>query len=95
MRSQEIHHSRIRLLNDFDLRRGAYVLYWMQQAQRAAYNHALEYAVQQANQIDQGILVVFGLMDDYPEANLRHYIFMLEGLQETQTTARCRNGAGA
>jgi deoxyribodipyrimidine photo-lyase len=25
-------------------------------------------------------------MDDYPEANLRHYTFMLEGLQETQKT---------
>jgi deoxyribodipyrimidine photo-lyase len=24
-------------------------------------------------------------MDDYPEANLRHYTFMLEGLQETRT----------
>jgi deoxyribodipyrimidine photo-lyase len=56
----------------------------MQQSQRAEYNHALEYAVQQANKIDQGVLVVFGLMDDYPEANLRHYTFMLEGLQETQ-----------
>jgi deoxyribodipyrimidine photo-lyase len=30
--------------------------------------------------------VAFGLMDDYPEANLRHYTFMLEGLRETQAT---------
>ncbi|HEX5915396.1 MAG TPA: deoxyribodipyrimidine photo-lyase, partial [Rubrobacter sp.] len=26
----------------------------------------------------------FGLTDDYPEANLRHYTFMLEGLKEAQ-----------
>lgn len=60
----------------------------MQQSQRAEWNHGLEYAVQQAKQLGQPILVVFGLMDDYPEANLRHYTFMLEGLQETQATPR-------
>jgi deoxyribodipyrimidine photo-lyase len=81
---QDIHDSRIRSLNDLDVRQRDYVLYWMQQSQRAEYNHALEYAVQQANKLGQGVVVVFGLMDDYPEANLRHYMFMLEGLQETQ-----------
>ena len=45
----------------------------MQQSQRAEHNHALEYAVQQANQLDRMLLVAFGLTDDYPEANLRHY----------------------
>jgi deoxyribodipyrimidine photo-lyase len=62
----------------------------MQQSQRAAYNHALEYAVQQANKQDQMLLVVFGLTDDYPEANLRHYTFMLEGLKETRATLASR-----
>jgi len=81
-----IHATRIKPLNDADICSGDYVLYWMQQSQRAAYNHALEYAVQQANQLDQMLLVVFGLMDDYPEANLRHYTFMLEGLKETRAT---------
>ena len=86
MKSQNFHESRIQSLNKLDLQQGDFVLYWMQQSQRAEYNHALEYAVQQANKIDQGVLVVFGLMDDYPEANVRHYTFMLEGLQETQAT---------
>jgi deoxyribodipyrimidine photo-lyase len=58
----------------------------MQQSQRAEFNHALEYAVHQANRLKQGVLVVFGLTDDYPEANLRHYTFMLEGLRETRRT---------
>jgi len=41
-----IQDTRIRQLNDFDIRLDAdYVLYWMQQSQRAEYNHALEYAV--------------------------------------------------
>jgi deoxyribodipyrimidine photo-lyase len=85
MKPQAIHDSRVQLLNGLDLRQGNFVLYWMQQSQRAESNHALEYAIQQANKMDQGVLVVFGLMDNYPEANLRHYTFMLEGLQETQS----------
>lgn len=83
---QTIQKSRIQLLNDADAAKGNYLLYWMQQSQRADYNHALEYAIQQANRLGQGILVAFGLMDDYPEANLRHYTFMLEGLKETQSS---------
>jgi deoxyribodipyrimidine photo-lyase len=82
LKLQDNHDSRVHILNDLDLRQGDFVLYWMQQSQRAEYNHALEYAVQQANKIGQGVLVIFGLMDAYPEANLRHYTFMLEGLQE-------------
>ncbi|UCD81148.1 MAG: deoxyribodipyrimidine photo-lyase [Desulfobacterales bacterium] len=88
---QTIQKSRIQLLNDADIAKGKYTLYWMQQSQRADYNHALEYAIQQANRLGQGVLVAFGLMDDYPEANLRHYTFMLEGLKETQS-ALARRG---
>ena len=79
-----IQETRIRRLNDRGPTKGEYVLYWMQQSQRAELNHALEYAVQRANDLNQPLLVGFGLMDDYPEANLRHYHFMLQGLQETQ-----------
>jgi deoxyribodipyrimidine photo-lyase len=79
-----VQQTRIQPLNNLKICKGDYVLYWMQQSQRAEYNHALEYAVELANAFDQGILVAFGLMDDYPEANLRHYTFMLEGLRETQ-----------
>jgi deoxyribodipyrimidine photo-lyase len=86
MASQPVQTSRIQWLNDRGLKKGSYVLYWMQQSQRAEYNHALEYAVQQANALGQGVLVGFGLTDNYPEANLRHYTFMLEGLRETQSS---------
>ena len=30
------------------------------------------------------VVVVFGLTDGYPDANIRHYTFMLEGLKETR-----------
>lgn len=63
---------------------GRYVLYWMQRSQRAEDNDALEAAVALANHLDVGVAVVFGLMDDYPEANLRHYRFMTEGLRDVR-----------
>ena len=78
-----IHPTLIRVLKDAEPRSGArYVLYWMQQSQRARFNPALEYAVDEANARDLPVLVCFGLMDCYPEANARHYTFMLEGLAE-------------
>ena len=30
-----------------------YVVYWMQSSQRAEYNHALEYAIRQANRLEE------------------------------------------
>lgn len=76
---------RIQPLNDRgSVEEAQYVLYWMQQSQRAQHNPPLERALQHANEEGLPLLVVFGLMNDYPEANLRHYTFMLEGLQETE-----------
>ncbi len=82
---------RIQLLNDLPPQSGNYVLYWMQESQRAEHNEALEFAIQQANEQALPLVVCFGLHDDYPEANLRHYTFMLEGLQET-AAALARRG---
>lgn len=82
--TKQIQEERIRRLNDRDVREGDYVLYWMQEAQRAEYNHALEYAARRANELEQRLLVVFGLTDGYPEANLRHYTFLLEGLRDVE-----------
>lgn len=82
MATQQIDDARIKCLNEADPRNGDYTLYWMQQSQRAALNHALEFAVQRANANANRLLVVFALTDKYPEANLRHFQFMLEGLQQ-------------
>ncbi len=91
MATKHIQDARIQHLNDKEVRDGSYVLYWMQSSQRTEYNHALEYAVQRANDLEQRLLVCFGLMDDYPEANARHYTFMLEGLQEVETSLKERD----
>jgi len=84
MAQKDLEKSRIHMLKKSAPKKGRYVLYWMQQSQRAEYNHALAYAVGQADELEQGVLVLFALMDDYPEANRRHYAFMLEGLLETR-----------
>ena len=79
-----IQKERIKILKDGKIRDGKYVLYWMQAAQRSEYNHALEYAIRNANELKLPVLVFFGITDNFPQANLRHYYFMLEGLKETQ-----------
>ncbi len=81
---------RIKPLNQKKICQGKFVLYWMQQSQRAEFNHGLEYAVKQANDLGLPLLVVFGLTKNYPDANIRHYTFMLEGLVETQKTLEKR-----
>jgi deoxyribodipyrimidine photo-lyase len=79
-----IQRERIKSLNNTEVCEGKYVLYWMQAAQRSEYNHALEYAIRRANELKKPVLVSFGLTDSWPDANLRHYYFMLEGLREVR-----------
>lgn len=79
-----IQPERVRVLNRRSRNSGNYVLYWMQASQRADYNHALEYAINVANSLNLPLIVWFGLTGSFPEANARHYQFMLEGLRETR-----------
>ena len=79
-----IERERLQLLNDAPEVPGDYVLYWMQQSQRADFNPALEWAIENANRLRLPVVVGFGLTDGYPEANGRHYTFMLEGLREVE-----------
>lgn len=79
-----IQPERIEPLNNHTLKERDYVLYWMQSAQRADDNHALEHAVAIANARAKPLLVLFSLTDNYPEANLRHYAFMLDGLRQVE-----------
>jgi deoxyribodipyrimidine photo-lyase len=85
-----IHPARIQPLNARSIQDGRYVLYWMQASQRVECNHALEYAVGAANEHNLPVVVAFGLTERFPEANLRHYTFMLEGLEEIRKGLRRR-----
>jgi len=88
-----IEEQRIRSLNNKLPVNGEYILYWMQASQRAEYNHALGYAVEQSNQRNLPLIVYFGLTESFPEANERHYVFMLEGLKQTRQTLRDMGGS--
>jgi deoxyribodipyrimidine photo-lyase len=85
-----IQKERIKALNKKEVKKGTYVLYWMQASQRAEYNHALEYAISKGNEFHQPVIVFFGLTDHFPEANERHYTFMLEGLREVKQSLEKR-----
>ncbi len=86
-----IEEERIQVLNDEPVNDdGRYVLYWMQQSQRATFNPALEFAARQANDLGRPLIVAFGLDAGYPDANERHFAFMLEGLAETVDTLAVR-----
>lgn len=61
-----------------------YVLYWMHQAQRTNYNHALNWAITLANKQNLPLVVLFVLTPDYPKGNARSFMFMLEGLKEVK-----------
>ncbi len=72
---------------------GLCVVYWMQRAQRSIDNPALNVAIQAANELQKPLAVFFGLHPNYPNANLRHYAFLLEGLQETAQKIEERGAA--
>lgn len=55
----------------------------MQHGQRADENPALERAIDRANELNLPLFVLFVVDPDYPEANARHYTFMLQGIAET------------
>mgnify|MGYP005833240449 CR=1 FL=1 len=85
-----VESTRIRVLNERRFRKGDYILYWMQASQRAEYNQALEYAAYLANEQNIPLVVYFGLTENYPLANERHYAFMLEGLHYTSRSLQKR-----
>jgi len=80
-----MHKNRISIIQKgLNHKEASYVIYWMQQSQRVHYNHALNYAIQQANEFKLPLFVFFGLWTGYPDANRRHFQFMLEGLKEVK-----------
>jgi deoxyribodipyrimidine photo-lyase len=79
-----VHPARVLFLNGQPVKKSAFVIYWMQQSQRVSYNHALNYAIVCANELRLPLIVFFCLAEGFPDANLRHYRFMLDGLAVTE-----------
>jgi len=61
---------------------GTAVVYWMQRAQRATDNPALETAIAAANALGKPVVVYFALIAGAAGANLRHCHFMMQGLHD-------------
>jgi len=80
---------RLKVLNDKEPNtNGLYVVYWMQASQRILGNDALAYAIEIANDMHKPLLVYFGITGAFPEANIRHYRFMLEGMAELKESLK-------
>ncbi len=58
------------------------VLLWVQRAQRATDNRAANLAVKIGNALKLPVVALFVLAPDYPDASLRSYQFIAEGLAE-------------
>jgi deoxyribodipyrimidine photo-lyase len=70
---------------------GRCVVYWMQRAQRATGNPALDLAVKLANELRIPVVVFFAPVPFYPHANLRHYRFLIDGIPDIAEDLKIRN----
>ena len=70
---------------------GTCVVCWMQRSQRGIDNPALDLAVEAANLLRKPVLVFFAPVPFYPHANLRHYRFLNEGIEDIAASLAKRN----
>ncbi|MGW8288279.1 MAG: deoxyribodipyrimidine photo-lyase, partial [Desulfobulbales bacterium] len=86
----QIAPERIRRLTMGDVDTGP-VVYWMTREHRVADNWALLLAQKIGLEHKRPLVVVFCLVSDYPGANIRHYGFMLKGLQQVEENLKKLN----
>lgn len=78
-----VNKNRVRVLFNGTKKSGP-IIYWMSRDQRVKDNWALLYAFEKATEFEQQLIVVFVLASAFGEANIRHYDFMLKGLDEVE-----------
>ncbi len=66
---------------------GICVVYWMQRAVRIVDNPALDVAIEAANVLGLPVAIYFGVIANYPNANLRHYHFLQQALRDVAEDA--------
>ena len=72
-------------------RDGICVVYWMQRAMRIVDNPALDIAIEVANELGVPVVIYFQVISKYPNANLRHYHFLQQGLRDVAEDAAARD----
>ena len=70
---------------------GECVVYWMQRAQRALDNPALDVAVELGNELGKPVVAFLAPVPFYPHANLRHYRFLASGILDIEEGLSKRN----
>ncbi len=70
--------------------RGELVLYWLQTTHRTRDNHALDFAIEQANLLSLPVLVYKRLRAGYPWASDRIHTFLLESVRDIQRELESR-----
>jgi len=70
---------------------GRCVVYWMQRAMRIVDNPALDVAIEAGNALGLPVAVFFSVIPNYPNANLRHYHFLAQGLRDVEQDAAERD----
>jgi deoxyribodipyrimidine photo-lyase len=63
------------------------IVYWMQRAVRIKDNPALDVAIEAGNLLGLPVVVYFSVISNYPNANLRHYHFLVQGLRDAAEDA--------
>ena len=71
--------------------KGKCVVYWMQRAQRGVDNHAVDLAIEISNLLGLPLVVYFAGIANFPHANLRHYVFLNQGLPDIEADLAARN----
>jgi deoxyribodipyrimidine photo-lyase len=72
---------------------GKCVVYWMQRAERGLDNPALDTAIRVANELGVPVVAFFSAISNFPNANLRHYVFLNQGLVDIEE-ALAERGVG-
>lgn len=70
---------------------GKAVVYWMQRSERGVDNPALDCAVHAANALGLPVVAYFAGVANFPHANLRHYVFLNQGLRDVKEDLLKRN----
>jgi deoxyribodipyrimidine photo-lyase len=66
------------------LKDGKCVVYWMQRAERGVDNPALDTAIRVGNELNVPVVAFFSAISNFPHANLRHYVFLNQGLVDIE-----------
>ncbi len=82
-----MNQNRLRLLQQGNNTIGP-VVYWMSRDQRVHDNWGILFAQEQALKKKSHLIVLFALQTEFLGAGLRHYDFMLKGLEEVENTLR-------